>query len=670
MTQRLNIDIVARDKSQKALNSLKGRLGKLKASVFNLRNAFIGLGAGLVIRNIVNTGKQIENLKVQLKFLFGSAEEGAKAFDKMAKFASKVPFSLEEIQKGSGVLAVVSDDAEELAHLMEITGNVAAVTGLDFKTTAEQIQRSMSAGISAADLFRDKGVKSMLGFKAGATVSIEETVKAFDRVFSKSGKFGNATKELAKTFEGTLSMIGDKVFNFKKVLLEAGFFAELKNQFGDLNKFLEDNAKEIERIAKAVGKNLAQGMVKVVNIGKDLIPTIQNIGKVLKSIVDGFMTLPPFIQSVGLVGAFIFGKKGAAGLAGISFLIDKVSDFMDDTKVKVGIFDLNNIQDVEKRLKAITEIQGEIFRVMSEGVDVNEKINIQGSELVGYNQENLDLLEKEKKQLESQLYWMKNKSVHALDIFKTIDATVQKQKKGTKDLKKQEKIYWNIFESNNRLVAAQKESVEQIKSLGEALDGLLEKELEKMRTIWERINEIIAKSIVSGIKKTSDALARSVILGENLAESFKRMAQDIAIKLLSALIQWGIELVVAWAVTKYIKKEEQAITREKKKQLALQIAIAALGGGGGGIPFFQHGGAIRKGQPAIVGERGPEMFIPNTSGQITQSARGTGGVSTNVNFSITTLDASGFADLLNENRGTISNIINQAVNERGTSNII
>ena len=183
MAQKLNIDIVARDRSKQALGKLQGSLGRLKQSVFNLRNAFIGLGAGLVIRNIVNTGKQIENLQVQLKFLFGSAQEGAKAFDEMAKFASKVPFSLEEIQAGSGVLAVVSDDAKELANLMKITGNVAAVTGLDFRTTAEQIQRSMSAGISAADLFRDRGVKSMLGFKAGATVSVEETAASIIKIY-------------------------------------------------------------------------------------------------------------------------------------------------------------------------------------------------------------------------------------------------------------------------------------------------------------------------------------------------------------------------------------------------------------------------------------------------------------------------------------------------------
>ena len=37
-------------------------------------------------------------------------------------------------------------------------------------------------------------------------------------------------------------MIGDKVFIFKKTLLDSWFFAELKRQFGDLDKFLEKNA--------------------------------------------------------------------------------------------------------------------------------------------------------------------------------------------------------------------------------------------------------------------------------------------------------------------------------------------------------------------------------------------------------------------------------------------
>jgi hypothetical protein len=72
----------------------------------------------------------------------------------------------------------------------------------------------------------------------------------------------------------------------------------------------------------------------------------------------------------------------------------------------------------------------------------------------------------------------------------------------------------------------------------------------------------------------------------------------------------------------------------------------------------------------VVGEQGAELFIPNQTGQITQSARGTGGGATTVNFNINTLDASGFEDLLVRSRGTITSIINNAVNERGEGSII
>ena len=160
-SQKLFIDIIARDKATRALQGLQGGLAKVRGAVFNLKNAFLGLGAGLVIRNLANTGRELENLQVRLKFLLKDTNEGAKAFDNMVKFASKVPFSLEEIQSGSGILATVTDNAKDLQNMLEITGNVAAVTGLDFRTTAEQIQRSFSAGIGAADLFREKGVRTV-----------------------------------------------------------------------------------------------------------------------------------------------------------------------------------------------------------------------------------------------------------------------------------------------------------------------------------------------------------------------------------------------------------------------------------------------------------------------------------------------------------------------------
>lgn len=78
----------------------------------------IGVAFGTVaIRKIVQTGSSIESLQIRLKQLFGSADEGKKAFDVLAEFASKVPFSLAEIQQGAGSLAVVSKNAEELRKI-------------------------------------------------------------------------------------------------------------------------------------------------------------------------------------------------------------------------------------------------------------------------------------------------------------------------------------------------------------------------------------------------------------------------------------------------------------------------------------------------------------------------------------------------------------------------
>ena len=89
-----------------------------------------------------------------------------------------------------------------------------------------------------------------------------------------------------------------------------------------------------------------------------------------------------------------------------------------------------------------------------------------------------------------------------------------------------------------------------------------------------------------------------------------------------------------------------------------------------GFTAMANGGAVRKGQPLLVGERGAEMFIPNSTGQITQSARGTGGRSAVVNFNINTIDSRGFDQALVENRATITSIINNALTEKGRGELI
>ena len=612
--QRLNIDIVARDKATKALNGLRGGLSKVRGAVFNLQNAFLGLGAGLVVRNLVSTGRELENLQVRLKFLLKDTNEGAKAFDNMVKFASKVPFSLEEIQAGSGILATVTDNATELQKMLEITGNVAAVTGLDFRTASEQIQRSFSAGIGAADLFREKGVRNMLGFQAGAAVSIEETVTAFEKVFGKNGRFGRATDELANTLGGTLSMIGDKIFAFKKTLLDAGFFGSLKREFGDLDTALAKNSQQIDRIAIGFGTVLAkavQGIAGFFKILKDNVDLVITAFKILIAIKIVF-----FMVSLGkAIMVVLAGLRGIATISGVGIPLLAGS-----------------VAAVTLTFKEMNEQIDKVTESMSEAIDKN----IEFQELVG--------------------------SANANDGF------VDTFEKASKSIQKIE------HDMAIKIPNATQQAIDKFEQLND-------ESLRDLQNKLSFVKETIAEGINAGITKISDSLSRTIILGENLKDTFKKMAQDILLRVLSAFIEMGIRLAINLAlenkqVTALLTKLgiEKLITREKNAQ-ARATSSSSMGSTFSSIlsfgsKFFDKGGAVSKGQPVVVGERGAELFIPNQTGQITQSARGTGTGNVNVNFTINAVDASGIDRLLVERRGTISRIINESVNERGSSNLI
>ena len=682
MAQNLKINILAQDKTKQALNSVKGGLARVKSAVFSLQTAFVGLGAGLVIKNLVGTGRELENLRVRLKFLLKDTNEGAKAFDNMVKFASKVPFSLEEIQSGSGILATVTDNATDLQKMLEITGNVAATTGLDFRTAAEQIQRSFSAGIGAADLFREKGVRNMLGFKAGATVSIEDTVAAFERVFGRGGRFGNATDELAKTFEGTLSMIGDKIFNFKKVLLEAGFFEELKKQFGDLDKFLEDNAEKLDEIATTVGKNLAQGLAGAVEIGRSLIPTLKKIGEGLVSIKDGFMSLPEFVREAGIIAAFLFGKKGIAAVAGISFLIDKVNDFVKNTKIQTGLFDLNNMEDVKLRLEEINKLISNQDKIQNEVVNAaGGKVQLTKEEL-GLTNELFENLKRERVQLlhilMNQKEIVKEKKFQITEVKNIHDAhinTLKVQEKAVEENKKLTAVFKNVHEAHIQ----HKKQVEVENSLRMQILEKVQKQNEEFS-----LSQEIFDGINRGVSSFSKGIAEALVLGKKINMTFKQFAQQIMVEIVAKTIErislLAIEELLLSKIFKKEKDKKDAIDQQNNalsRQLAIQTAIAAVSSFGGffGLPFKNKGGSVRKGQPVVVGDsasgKGGELFVPNSSGQIIPNSRlGSMGGGVNVNFNINTVDASGFEELLVRSRGTIAQLINNAVNEKGRSSII
>jgi len=78
--------------------------------------------------------------------------------------------------------------------------------------------------------------------------------------------------------------------------------------------------------------------------------------------------------------------------------------------------------------------------------------------------------------------------------------------------------------------------------------------------------------------------------------------------------------------------------------------------------FRANGGPMSAGSPYIVGERGPELVVPNQAANVVPNDQMGGG---NFTINISANDTAGFDELLTKRRGTLMNIINQSLNERG-----
>ena len=99
MTQRYLVEIVGKDKTGKAFKQVQGNVDKAKRSVLNLKNAIIAIGAGTVIRSIINTTARFQDLRTSLASVTGSAQSGAEAFRFITDIATKTQFSVEDLSR-------------------------------------------------------------------------------------------------------------------------------------------------------------------------------------------------------------------------------------------------------------------------------------------------------------------------------------------------------------------------------------------------------------------------------------------------------------------------------------------------------------------------------------------------------------------------------------------
>ena len=517
-------------KMGKSFNKLNQSILHVGKRVTQL-GAIAGITFGTVFtKNILSAGIQMEELALRMGIMFGNVEEGNKAFAILTQFAARVPFSLEEILRGSGSLLAISDSALELGKNLEIVGNLAATSTLPFQVAAEQFQRVASAGIGSAELLKEKGIAELLGFEAGVSVTAEKSVKIFEEAFGEGGRFADSTQKMAGTLRGVFSQVQDSLFKFESAVGGA-FIPRLTAHFGDLVTVLQENEEEIKRIGEEIGTAMADGVKFLVDNREEIAFALKSLGVLALAAAANFVTFGLAVKGV-VFGLNLLGKHPALRVLSALGIATTISS--------------STMNHFSKELE-----------------DVNKKIEEQ-----------------------------------------------------TKKIKE-----------NNRALRI------NIKSVNKASEQ-----------VSAQTKEII-KGIVDIVNRAGDALSRSVaravVAGQSLRDTFR----DVFRTIIEEIIALTIRILVLEPILKKFEETLRRIfnmekesggkksTGDRFKDLAFQVAGSLITGNfGGGLA---NGGMVAPNTPYLVGERGAELFVPSSSGQVVPNG-GFGGVTVNQSINVST----------------------------------
>ena len=203
-----------------------------------------------------------------------------------------------------------------------------------------------------------------------------------------------------------------------------------------------------------------------------------------------------------------------------------------------------------------------------------------------------------------------------------------------KELKRLHSDLMNEKLKENELLKAKLAGNYEEKKLAQDIAAEVKRRSDRGITVDDQMKERIKKSIVINNK-----LKEEVALMEKIKDAWKSITAEI-----TGSIKDGIKGLIKGTATWADMLNNIA---DKFLDMALNQALygSILGSGGkagggifGALGLFADGGRPPVGKPSIVGEKGPELFVPSSSGKIIPNHELGGGGSVNVTVNV---DASG-----------------------------
>ena len=504
----------------------------------------------------------------------------------------------------------------KLEALLKATGHAAGQTGTDIEAMSRQIGISTLASVQGA---RDAaGV--LLTFKSIAGTTFKETLKL--------------TQDLAAVGFGTMKTAA---LQLGKALEEPEIGLSALRRVGV--SFNEQQKEQIKVLSMTGRQMEAQTLI------------IQALKDQVGGAGEG--------AAGGLSGAYdtlkermvLYFEANALG----AMIVRKLTDGLDflNKKLENQIRLVRELPDSEEKLN---ERKQETLKIIHKEIDDLHKLLARKKNLNEFDVANLALLKQQiivKKfdiKLNSKVLEDINKKKEML--AKEIPIVNKAQNEADKLGKKRERNVKREIEDlgatatqlriNNDLRKLEDKLISKLgegKKAREAIVIILEKEKIAIETaaianqkFIEEFKEIetIASNIGNEFQKVGDKVVDAFLRGKAGALDFKNILRELIISIQKTIIQ----TLILDQVNKFVKNTITGIFNPKAPKVGGRILAPGDGKAGGGT--------VQQGKPTLVGERGPELFVPQSAGSIrnnsdTKQNMGSGGgvsITQNLNFAV------------------------------------
>ena len=633
---QLVVEIRAETKKlRKGLDGVNKKLDKTKKTTKGANSAFkqmqaalVAIGAAQVVGKVVEINRTFEDLEATLRAVTGSAEAAKKSFELIRAFTSTTTFQIEEVAqsfitlKQAGIIP--TSDA-----LMDF-GNFAAGMG--------------------------KSITQLAQAAFNATTGEMEMLKQFGVIARQQGD------QITVTFDGTTKTIersGDAIVDYLRSIGREKFPTAIEERFNTLSGAISNLNDQVSEFAVSVGDGvggtgLRQGFIDLAKATGSLIETLRPLGQVIGFIIgaisDLITTIVIAVDNILVVGRAILDITSYFEIFG--GILDGSIDSFDKFKVAVrgGTSDLD---ELDKTLLELLATGGDFRLLFNKAEEKDYKLFVELRKQVEKTRSGVkDLIDKDfarlrsivSKTVEAQLTMDVTASLAKVgELQDKLDALISSGKTGSEEFKKtldelsQQNIGRFVGSGENRFFQVNEAEVEKrrkaflrsllgVDSIEEFMQEITDS-TELIQPKLEELSDTFKSTLMPAIQSTSLAFTNdfvnALLNGENALQSF----QDFSKTIVSQIISTFLQLAVVNEILNNVFNLQGANRFSTFRNMNPTDNNAG-------------GGTIQGGRPTLVGERGAEIFVPNTGGTImnnmnSKNAMGGGGttvINQSINF--------------------------------------